>query len=136
MDWKMLAPILEANLEFLSSPIDTSSTSSTSASSTSISTSSLPSQASEEQEEEDEESDDGSVVSEDAAPHGELGEYKCAAKRFTVIHVNFLDSVFIYIRQALRKGVVVIGLALQSTPEIGRAVQQECRDRSRMPSSA
>eukprot|EP00456_Euglypha_rotunda_P020699 TRINITY_DN17999_c0_g1_i8.p1 TRINITY_DN17999_c0_g1~~TRINITY_DN17999_c0_g1_i8.p1 ORF type:complete len:146 (-),score=20.20 TRINITY_DN17999_c0_g1_i8:10-447(-) len=29
-----------------------------------------------------------------------------------------------------------IGLDQYATPEIGRAVQQECRDRSRMPSSA
>eukprot|EP00456_Euglypha_rotunda_P036820 TRINITY_DN2826_c1_g1_i22.p1 TRINITY_DN2826_c1_g1~~TRINITY_DN2826_c1_g1_i22.p1 ORF type:complete len:101 (+),score=12.47 TRINITY_DN2826_c1_g1_i22:101-403(+) len=33
-------------------------------------------------------------------------------------------------RDSLKKAQVV------STPEIGRAVQQECRDRSRMPSSA
>eukprot|EP00456_Euglypha_rotunda_P066982 TRINITY_DN57846_c0_g1_i4.p1 TRINITY_DN57846_c0_g1~~TRINITY_DN57846_c0_g1_i4.p1 ORF type:complete len:102 (+),score=9.69 TRINITY_DN57846_c0_g1_i4:231-536(+) len=31
---------------------------------------------------------------------------------------------------------LVAGTALLFLPEIGRAVQQECRDRSRMPSSA
>src|SRR5947208_9916715 len=37
---------------------------------------------------------------------------------------------------ALRLSPLRRGLAIDSTVEIGRAVQQECRDRSRMPSSA
>ena len=55
------------------------------------------------------------------------------------------ESVFMLKRRQLLKmlGISATALSLPAaaqadllTPKIGRAVQQECRDRSRMPSSA
>src|SRR5438128_784603 len=46
------------------------------------------------------------------------------------------DFIGIRVNRAKKSGMVNITSSVNSREKIGRAVQQECRDRSRMPSSA
>eukprot|EP00456_Euglypha_rotunda_P081135 TRINITY_DN789_c0_g1_i11.p1 TRINITY_DN789_c0_g1~~TRINITY_DN789_c0_g1_i11.p1 ORF type:complete len:191 (+),score=46.18 TRINITY_DN789_c0_g1_i11:765-1337(+) len=50
--------------------------------------------------------------------------------KFTGCYHGHVDSLLV------KAGSAALTLGTPSSPEIGRAVQQECRDRSRMPSSA